>query len=100
MWPTVSESKGGKGLEHRGSRVHYLHPALSLILVHCAILNLMSLGRIDCHVCLLFCLIKWVCYMKLSSAHNTVLMLLALGVDDLLKHTAMDAAAPLEHPSG
>lgn len=32
---------------------------------------LVSLGRVDRHDCLLFCLVKWVCYMKPSSVHNT-----------------------------
>lgn len=34
---TVSKSKAGQGLEHGGSCVHYLHPAIDPVLIHCVV---------------------------------------------------------------
>lgn len=48
-----------------------------------------------CHICSLFCLVQWMCWVKLSSVHRDHVNGLGTEGDDSLKHTAIEAAAPL-----
>lgn len=50
---TISESESGKSLEHGCSRVHYLHPAMIFILIHCVVWSHLEENRLLCYLTIL-----------------------------------------------
>lgn len=72
-------------------RLCFLHQLSSVVWVNCVA------ERETAVSCLLFCLVEWVCCVKLSSVVDRHTDVLGSAVGNSLKHTAIDAAAPLDN---